>query len=306
MTEYRESVDQALAEIFRDYEETAGLRDLKDEIAANLCESIQGMTAKGASGETALRQALDRLGDITEVADRMSRQKRQEIIGGAFARPVPLDRLHIAAYPLAGLVLAFGVTIFGIVYFSAGLMPAIASLMPFAVVSLCAFVFFALTQETRSRHPMTWKRGLLYAAALALILCGLFTGAIALLAPGTPAPEEIAARAEFPDAALAFENIGIISALGSLIPFALPGGAMLALLVLGEKDRKKPWARRMEEEQSQTYGARFGLVAGAVWIFAAALFCVLTALVGIRYSWITFIAAAAVQLLVMSGFAKKR
>jgi hypothetical protein len=308
MTDYRESVDQALEEIFRGYEETAGLRDLKDEIAANLCESIQSMAAKGMGGEAALRQALDKLGDITGLADRVSRQKRQEIIGGAFGRPVPLDRAHIAAYPAAGLALAFGITICGIVYFSAGLVPAIASLMPFAVISVCAFVFFALTQETRTRYPMALKRGLLYTAASALILFGIFVGAIVFFTRDVPAPELPAAYTEIPDAALALKNINIISALGSLIPFVLPGAALLALLALlalSEKDRKKPWVRRMEEEQSRIYDARFGLIAGALWIFAAALFCILSALIGIRYSWITFIVAIAAQLLIMSGFAKK-
>jgi hypothetical protein len=305
MKEYKESIDRALGEIFKDYEETAGLRDLKDEIAANLSESIQSMAAKGMDREAALKQALDKLGDITEIADRVSRQKRREIIGGAFARPVPLDKAHIIAYPAAGLVLAFGIAICAIVYFSAGLMPAIASLMPFAVISLCAFVFFALTQETMTHYPMTWKRGLLYTAASALILFGLFVGAIVFFTHHI-LPEEAASVLEIPDAALAWKNVNIISTWGSLIPFALPGAAMLALLILSEKDRKKPWVHRQEEEQSQIYDTRFGLIAGALWIFALALFCILTAAIGIRYSWITFIAALAVQLLIMSGFAKKK
>jgi hypothetical protein len=37
-----------------------------------------------------------------------------------------------------------------------------------------------------------------------------------------------------------------------------------------------------------------------------ALFCILTALIGIRYSWISFVIAAAAQLLIMSGFTKKK
>jgi hypothetical protein len=309
MTDYKENIGRALEEIFKDYEETAGLRDLKDEIAANLSESIQGMTAGGLSGEAALRQALDKLGDITEVADRVSRQKRQEIIGGAFALPVPLDRVHIIAYPVAGLVLAFGMVLCGIVFFSAGLMPAVATLMPFAVISLSAFVFLALTQETRVHYPMTRKRSLLYSLAAALILFGLFTGVIVFLAEAIPDPQEFAAfeevSREIADAALLLKNTNIISALGSIIPFVLPGAAMLALLVLSGKDRKKPWVHRMEEEQSRNYDTRFGLIAGALWLFAAALFCILTVTIGIRYSWITFILALAVQLLIMSGFEKK-
>ncbi|MDR2785852.1 MAG: hypothetical protein LBB83_08065 [Treponema sp.] len=51
----------------------------------------------------------------------------------------------------------------------------------YAVISLCAFVFFALTRETRAHYPMTRKRSLLYTAAPALILFGLFVGPLCFL-----------------------------------------------------------------------------------------------------------------------------
>ncbi|MDR2796849.1 MAG: permease prefix domain 1-containing protein [Treponema sp.] len=303
--EYKESIDRALQKIFKDYEATAGLRDLKEEIGANLFESIQNMTTQGLSGEEALRQALDKLGDITEVADQVSRQKRQEIIGGAFVRSIPLDKVHIIGYPAAGLVLALGILLCVIVYFSAGLKESIPSLMPFAIISLCTLVFLVLTQETKTHYAMTKKRSLLYTAASALILFGLFVGAVVLFTHTIVTPEGLTAHPEVFDTARIFKNISIISALGSLIPFVLPGAAMLALLVLSEKDRKKPWVHQVETAQTSS-DPRFGFIAGALWIFAVALFCILSAAIGIRYAWISFMVALGVQLLIMSRFIQKK
>jgi glucan phosphoethanolaminetransferase (alkaline phosphatase superfamily) len=127
-------------------------------------------------------------------------------------------------------------------------MESIASLMPFAIGSLCAFVFLALTQETRTRYPLSWKRSLFYTAATALMLFGLFAGAIILLAQKSIMPDAIAALPEDHDSVLAYKNSSIIPALGSLIPFVLPGGALLALLILSEKDRKKPWLQQYENK----------------------------------------------------------
>jgi hypothetical protein len=293
-----EPVDRAIEDIFKGYEETAELRDFKDEIAANLSASVQSMTTKGIEEKEALRRALDKLGDITEVADRVSRQKRREIIGGAFVRPVPLDRGHVIGYPAAGLVLAFGIVVSAITGLSAGLMESAASLMPFALLSLCALVFLGLTQETKTRYPLGWKRSLLYMAAAGLICLGLFTGVIVFFDKNLIRPEVL-------NSDPVYENINAISALGTLIPFVLSGAALLAFLILSERDRKKPWVHRLEETQNRPYDTRFGLLSGALWIFAAALFFILTRAVGIGYSWVTFILAVAVQLLVKSGLGKR-
>jgi hypothetical protein len=190
-----------------------------------------------------------------------------------------------------------------IVFFSDEFMAAIASLMPFAAASVGAFVFLGLTQETKTHYPMTGKRSLWYTGAVVLIVFGLFISAVVFF------QREMASLSEVTGSGASvrvFENINIVAALGTLIPFVLPGAAFLAVLVLSEKDRKKPWVHRMEEEQSQIYGERFGLIAGALWIFAIALFIILTGAVGLRYSWLTFLFAAAVQLLIMSVLGRKK
>jgi hypothetical protein len=51
--------------------------------------------------------------------------------------------------------------------------------------------------------------------------------------------------------------------------------------------------------------AQFGLVSGAIWITAIAIFIVLTVKIGIFYSWLAFAAAIAVQLLVQAKFFTK-
>jgi uncharacterized membrane protein YbhN (UPF0104 family) len=102
---------------------------------------------------------------------------------------------------------------------------------------------------------------------------------------------------------------GIMPSIAVLIPFVLPGGALLAFLILTEKDRQKPWAaeqRAREMKQSQfmysdpVAAIRFGLYSGAIWIFAIALFILLGMLIGFRFSWLVFLFAIGTELLIQA------
>jgi len=52
--------------------------------------------------------------------------------------------------------------------------------------------------------------------------------------------------------------------------------------------------------------ARFGMWSGAIWIFAAALFFLFGFIVGFRYSWVAFVFATAIQLVLQGFMAKKK
>jgi hypothetical protein len=104
-----------------------------------------------------------------------------------------------------------------------------------------------------------------------------------------------------------------MEAVASLIPFALPGAAFGAFLILTEKDRSKPWvrARRAEymELERERFGnpaeeERFGLFSGALWFAAIAAFVLLTILFGFKFSWLAFAAALVGQMLVLARFTK--
>ena len=98
-----------------------------------------------------------------------------------------------------------------------------------------------------------------------------------------------------------------------LIPFVLPGGGLLAFLVLTEKNRLKPWAkefragvvkREMAMWNDPATAARFGMFSGAIWISAVGLFLLLGFTLGFKFSWLVFIFAVAIQLLVQGIMSK--
>lgn len=294
---------QAVNNIFMEYEETPELVDFKEEIVMNLSEHVRDMTKKGLSEEDALNKALAELGDVTEAANEVSRQKRKEIIGQAYVRSVPLDKLHAIGYPVLGLVLAFGLIVCFISAFTTdSVMKAIATLMPFAVLSIGGFVYLGLTQETRTQYAMSKKRSLLYTASSVLLSLGAFFSGITLFVDIAPIDLTNSGIAELKGRLIAANPV---ATLGTLIPFVLPAIALLAFLILTEKSRKKPWVLRMEEESMQIYGESFGLLSGAVWICAIALFVLLGMLIGWHISWVVFLFALAAQMVVQATIANK-
>jgi hypothetical protein len=95
----------------------------------------------------------------------------------------------------------------------------------------------------------------------------------------------------------------------------LPSIAFGVFLVLTEKDRSKPWiialrneAIRRESERfaNPAQEERFGLLSGALWISAAAVFVLLTMTIGIKFSWLVFVAAVVGEMIVLSAFSAKR
>jgi hypothetical protein len=87
----------------------------------------------------------------------------------------------------------------------------------------------------------------------------------------------------------------------------------LVFLVLTEKDRLKPWAQEQRNEavkreyemfSDPAVAARFGLFSGAIWIFAFGFFVLLGFIIGFKFSWIVFLFAIAVQLLIQALLCK--
>jgi uncharacterized membrane protein len=97
--------------------------------------------------------------------------------------------------------------------------------------------------------------------------------------------------------------------------FCIPGLGLLIFLWLTEKNRLKPWARKYRGEESRKNmemwnnpagAARFGLFSGAIWIFAFGLFFALGFLIGFKVSWLAFVFAIAIQLLIQAFMYKTK
>jgi len=292
--------------LFKDYEETEGLKDFMEELQSNLEARITSLTRKGLADNEAFDRACGELGDISVLADELSLKKRREVFEEAYMDIQKyMDTKRVTAYVIFGIIAVFGIIIALIVYFSTrqlldfklNNMSAIAAPMPFILASLTGFTFLGLTQETKSHFPMTKKRAAWYAAAAGLIGFGLFAIPITYFS-------NLHAERSFT----------LMASIGALIPFALPGCGILCFLVLSEKKRFKPWAASLHEETVRQHlelfkdpveSSRFGIFSGAIWIFAIALFFFFGFLLGFAYSWVVFIFAVGIQLLVQGLMIKR-
>lgn len=75
------TIKKYVDDLFHGYEETPELRDFKEEITSNLHARISNLEEKGMQSNDAFTKAVAELGDITTIADEISKQKRNELIG---------------------------------------------------------------------------------------------------------------------------------------------------------------------------------------------------------------------------------
>lgn len=294
--------------LFSEYEETANLRDFKEELLSNLEDRIAHLAAKGLDEKAAFEKASGELGDISALADEISLKKKQEVLQEAYiGMSKYLKPARVAFYVISGAVLFLGVVLAAVVYFTGEdqsaleafwepnkkIVGALGVLLGLVPVTAAAFAFLGVTQETGSRYPLSAKRGIWYALAAAALAAGLILSPLTYFAT----------------------DRRLMEALATLIPFFIPGLALLIFLILTEKDCRKPWVKAQSEKEAQASremwndpvtAARFGMASGAIWIFAVGLFILLGFLLGFHFSWLVFIFAVAVQLAVQSLMMKDK
>lgn len=279
--------------MFSDYQETSALTDFKEELKSFLDERIKALEKSGMDEKNAFEKATNELGNMSAVADEISRKKKQEILGEMYMKTRHyMPTWRIVLYVLCGTALGFGAIIAALSgFFSGDVNAPLGSLLIFGGIPILGFMFLGLTQETAVHEAMGWKRALLYVVAGGVFLFGV----IAFL------------LAYFEDSA------GLPYAIATLIPFILPSVAFGAFLILTEKDRSKSWVIQQREEymkrSRERFGdpaqeERFGLFSGALWIAAIAAFILLTILFGIKFSWLAIVAALIGQMLVLAMFTK--
>jgi len=279
--------------LFADYEETAALTDFKEELKSFLDERIKTLVKNGLEEKDAFAKATTELGDISAVADEISRKKKQEILGEMYLKTRHyMSTWRIALYILCGTALGFGIIVTALSgFFSGDVNASLGSLLIFGGIPMLGLLFLGLTQETAAREAMGWKRALLYVLAAGVFLFGMFAFLVAYFEDGAGLPYAIA----------------------TLIPFILPSAAFGAFLILTEKDRSKPWVRKQREEyikrSRERFGdpaqeERFGLFSGALWIAAIAAFILLTILCGLKFAWLAIAAALIGQMLILAAFTK--
>jgi hypothetical protein len=308
--------------LFESYEETAALADFKEELLGNLNAKIENLVKKGMDLDAAFAKASAELGDVSAFADELSLKRRKEVFEEVYMDIRKyMSAKRVAGYVIFGILAFFGITAGLITFFAArktglnvhiDLTAFFSSMMPFLTAAVAGFTWLGLTQETPSMYPVSNKRGAWYAVAAGLIAFGLFTMPIVFFG------SKIAG--DFIDGitGASIPNIGnvvsIVPVISLIIPFFLPGIGILVFLVLTEKDRLKPWAKDFREKTAAREMAmwndpvtamRFGLFSGAIWLFAVGIFILLGFLIGFKFSWLVFIFATGIQLLVQGMMSRK-
>jgi sulfite exporter TauE/SafE len=315
--------------LFEGYEKTAALADFKEELLANLNAKIENFVKKGMGEEEAFTKASADLGDVSTLADDLSLKKRKEVFEEVYMDIKKyMSTGRVAAYVISGVVALSGIIVALITLFatkSTGIgthldMTAFFGvIIPFLTASVVGFTFLGVTQELPSMYPVSKKRGAWYATAAGLIAFGLLTMPLMFFATKFASTVYEASSGKLFEFVTPFSSISIgnfesiIPIISLMIPFVLPGIGILVFLVLTEKERLKPWAkefhtkaveREMEMWNDPATATRFGLFSGAIWIFAVGVFILLGFLIGFKFSWLVFIFAVAVQLLVQAFMSK--
>ncbi|MDR1953015.1 MAG: permease prefix domain 1-containing protein [Clostridiales Family XIII bacterium] len=299
--------------LFLNYEETDVLSDFKEELKSNLDDRITNLTAKGMDEKAAFGKATAELGDISALADEISLQKKQEVFEDMYMGVRKyLTPKRTIVYVLGGVMICMGLIVAAITWLTTELgVATLGSAMVFCVAGVMLLTFLGFTQETASKYPMPRKRTIFYTLSVGVFTFGLFCMPLTYLsvAGAGLSTAELAAHG----AIFSAGNLSLMTAVSTMIPFIVPSVALFVFLVLTEKDRRKPWAVKHANEYMRQEAAffadpaqatRFGLVSGAIWIAAIALFIILTIHIGILYSWLAFAGAIVMQLLIQAAFMK--
>jgi hypothetical protein len=292
--------------LFSEYEESPELRDFKEELLSNLEARIASLAAKGLDEGAAFEKAAGELGDISALADQISLKKKQEVLQDAYlGMKKYLKPGRVALYVLGGGWLILGLVVALVAYLTGEEVSAydafwepnkrvvsfLGVLLGFIPPAAGLLTFLGITQETASRHPLSRKRGLWYALAAAVLSFGIIL---------------------FPLTYYATDR-RLMEAVATLIPFAIPGLGLLIFFILTERDTRKPWARAQYEREARVNmavfsdpvtAARFGMISGALWIFAVGLFILLGFLSGFQFSWLVFVFAVAAQMAIQGVMIK--
>jgi len=281
--------------LFADYEDTPAIRDFKEEIVGNLKERVKELTAQGLDDERAFEKATAELGDITAIADEIGKKKRKEAIGQLYMdKKAPLTKKAAAGFAVGTALFLFGACISLIVIFSDFFEVEpyyyIAVVLVSAAVGI--FAYFGLTYESATEYAMVKGRALAYSVLTVVGVMG--SGLVSTII---------------------FDWIEITPVV--IIGIALIVPAISAAVFLGstEADRRKPWARDIEdlfEVEFETAfscegdivnpakAARFGIASGGLWVLTLALFLTLFFVVGWQYAWLVFIFAVPIQVFMVA------
>ncbi len=281
------TIEKYVNHLFVDITENKQLRELKEEIIANLHEKVNDFIKQGQKEDEALNNAISSLGDMNELVNQLKKASEEKYKSKPLQQ-VPLDRKHIIGYVIASAILLLGLMIAIMVYFiHKDLFLTVGILSPFVIISIPMYAYLGLTQESMNDYPMKTSRALSYSIAILLLLIGFLCSGFTYLS-----------------------NKEIYLIIGSFIPFGIVAIIIFIYLGLTEKPRSKMHSNWQEQwvnyyKDEHTLYLR-GTISGALWIISFALFILLGFLWSFWYSWIVFIFAVGFEVIIEAIFTASR
>ncbi|MFC8598998.1 permease prefix domain 1-containing protein [Isoptericola sp. NPDC057191] len=294
------TVHRLLDDAFAGVEPSPEVQDLKEEIRANLEARAAELQAGGVTPDDAARRAFDELGDVRAlVADAQAdvaaqtggapRTPMQEAFAVAQQQRVRPKPRFVLGVVLASLVFVALVAVAVLAALDVVALPAVVVAAFLLTASSAAgfVVGSSLSQETTTNHPMPSRRAGGYYLATGLTVFAL------LLA--------------------AFVPLGVFASWVYVVAAGLfvVGGVLFTMLGVTQTNRKKAWVRDVARahvsghhydrfEHDPVAAARFGVYTVVIWLVAFVVFVVLGITVGWAWSWLTFVVALAVMMLVLA------
>ena len=280
----KDKIQKYVDDLFDEVYETQPLRELKEEMNANLLEKVQDLIAKGNREEAAFQKAVSSLGDMSELVESLKKAALRKNNADSY-RTFPLAKKQVAGYACAAAVFLVGAMSGGLVYLQhKELLPAVVFFLPFILISAPLFAYFGLIQETRHHYGMNSKRAVAYSAAGEALLIGVAISGLLYL--------------QHREALIVF---------GTLMPFGIVSAIAFMYLGLTEKKRRKlgpGWDKQWIEYYSNPRSAMLmGGISGALWILSIAVFFIVGFTLGWKYSWIVFLFAIGLEAILGAFFA---
>jgi len=281
-------VRKYIDELFQDIYETNQLIELKEEMTTNLLDKINDFISNGDLEDIAFKKAVSSLGDMNELISNFKKASESKVQED-FLKPQPIDQKHVMGYVLGSIFSILGLIVAALGYalskdYRTGLFVLFSAITMASVI----FVFLGLTQETVYTHPMKVKRAAWYAIASGASLKSIF-GPLMIYLYGANVYAVL----------LLFVVIGIPS-IGALIYLALTEKSRSKLNMMDLEWQSKWLQYYMTPQRKKTKD----YLSGALWMFTVALF-LLGILNGFRHSWILFIFAAGIQVVIEGFFQPK-
>jgi hypothetical protein len=283
----KNKVKKYVDNLFSDIHDTKQLKELKEEVSANLLEKVNDFIINGNSEDDAFNKAVSSLGDMSELVESLKKVSYVKVQENNLETPT-LDKKRVIGYVIASAILLFGIMTAGINYLvNNDLVGTTGTLMPFTMVAVGLFVYLGLTQETKHDYGMNNKRALAYTLASLILLFGLFVSGL-----------------EY------FQGLELYAVLSSFMVFTIPSIMIFIYLGLTEKSRRKmdsDWQKQWVDYYSDPRDMMLrGNISGALWIFAIAAFLLVGFTLGWWYSLIVFIVTVGCEVLIEIFFASRR